>query len=178
MNNPTERGMWQVLDDAAEGLGILHRKLTRVETGLTALGVSDVEYVMGVAPTVVWHGWVELKVCTTQRDKSRLAFGHEFTLQQALWLGSHHTPVCYLRSWLLVGFPGPVHWREFLLFTAPSALRVVSFSSRAAPTLGHLRKLAEDPLRSGIFRCATAAEVVQLVARGGTLLVNGKGETR
>lgn len=136
------------------------KSLTRVESAATRIGITDAEYVVGG-----WHGWLEFKVCTTQRDTARMAFGHEFTWEQAQWLLDHHDPAVRLRSWLVIGHPGAQQWREWWVLTAPSALRVVTVGSPLGlPKLQHMRALAAEPRKSGVFIVATPGRVLDLLA--------------
>lgn len=155
----TEQGMWRALRDAAD-LRREVKSFARVESAATRTGITDAEYVVGG-----WHGWLEFKVCTTQRDTARVAFGHEFTWAQAQWLLDHHDPAVHLRSWLIIGHPGPARWREWWAVTAPSALRLVTLTpSPRLPTLSHVRALATEPRKSGIFVVPEPGRVLDLLA--------------
>lgn len=78
--------------------------VTRIETS-TALGVSDVEYVIGT-----YHGWLELKRSTAKLSSSKIALSTDYTTQQYQWLLAHHRPQNNLCSFLVIGrmFKAPV----------------------------------------------------------------------
>ena len=124
----TESDMWDALKSAGKHLP----SLARIETGITRIGVSDVEYV-----TDIWHGWVELKCSKAKGDAAKLVFGSPFKLEQLTWLATHHNPVRCLRSWLLIAHPCAVgtEW----LSVAPKEAALI-FSGKVQ-TFGELRKL-------------------------------------
>jgi hypothetical protein len=114
----TEAALWGVLQGTAAQY--LDTCYTRVETGLTHGGVSDVEYVHRP-----WHGWIELKVARWPRPGHAFRLQHPFSMAQLTWLSTHHRPATYLRSWLLVGFAGTRRWTAFLLLPPVAAACLV-----------------------------------------------------
>lgn len=125
----TEGAMWKVLAAAAKSIP---GRYTRIETGDTALGVSDIEYV-----TPNFHGWVESKVLMTSRDTSTFMFGTPYSSTQLLWLLEHHNPKRCLCSWLLVGKPKrlALGWDKWFLIPAPITSRLLSTHR---PTIGEV----------------------------------------
>lgn len=126
-------------------------KLTRIETGTTALGVSDVEYVSDD-----WNGWVELKTSASWRLDATLRLRHPFDMQQLAWLASHHDVRRGLRSWLLIGVEKGKRWEKFLLLPPAAAVKVVA--GRAPITL---RAVC---LTKGVEQCFTAKDALCIIA--------------
>lgn len=76
----------------------------RIETGLTALGVSDVYYTCGIA-----DGWIELKISHSSLDLP-FRFQHPLSIEQARWLLEHWRPEIKLFSWILIGLATGNRW--------------------------------------------------------------------
>lgn len=115
----TESDLWR----AIKGPG-----LTRVETGGTATGVSDVEYTGRRTA-----GWIELKVAKAPRGDHPYRFGTAFTSQQATWLLTHDRPHLHQRSFLLVGAYDRGRFNHFLLIrAAPAAALLMQGRPRVA----------------------------------------------
>lgn len=122
--------------------------LTRIESGGTQTGISDIEYVL--AP---WHGWIEMKVAYVPARKNKpLRFRHPLQYDQLGWLIKHHKPGNYLRSWVLVGLASlrAVEWRGFLLVAPPQAVHILE--GREKPY--------EDLIESGAVKLFVTAESV------------------
>lgn len=154
----TESDLWDGLDEMLFALqGTLPKRsvFTRIESGATSLGISDIEYVLPP-----WHGWIELKVCALPFPGRPYSPRSVFTMQQAAWLLAHHQPENCLRSWLLLGVVKDNRWNHFVLFPPPQALR--------------LRDNAKSPLAyemigglGGVIRVETLKDVVgQLQSQG------------
>lgn len=139
----TESKLWENLQNAARGTPC---HMTRIETS-TANGVSDVEYV-----TENWHGWIELKTCSVQRDTSLFTLHCPYTTAQAQWLIDHHDLGKSLRSWLIVGRIGSRTWKEYILI--PPRESVICLHIRKASRLSEVFK------KQGVMRYKTPQEVI------------------
>lgn len=155
----TESKLWANLQNAAEGTAC---HMTRIETS-TCSGVSDVEYV-----TDNWHGWVELKTSSAQRETSLFTLHSPYTTAQAQWLLDHHDPTKHLRSWLIVGRTGPRTWKEYVLI--PPRHSVICLHIRKAS------RMLDVFSKQGVIRCATPEAVIQ-VLRGQEVTAYGRRKT-
>lgn len=155
--------MWQALK-RANSIEVQSKccKLARIETGDTALGVSDMEYL-----TPQWIGWVEFKVLETTKESSFFTFGSDFTQAQCLWLLDHHYLSRYRCSWLLVGCPyrSRAGWERWILLPAPVTVRLLK-SLRV--TLGAVLQWPETIVAK------TALGVLQQLGQG----IQGNANTR
>lgn len=140
----TEAKLWQKL--AAQVT--LPDMLTRIETGETVVGVSDVEYVAGK-----WHGWIELKVAHGLRETSLLDLQHPFSLGQYAWLAHHHRPAYFLFSWLVIG---RIAKKEILMIPAPLSIHLVQRKCQ----LQDVRRFCEP------VSCNTPADVIAVLRQG------------
>lgn len=150
----TEQGLWATLTRHCPRDLAMHR----IETG-TQLGVADVEYVGAKA-----HGWVELKVGVIGHRYLRL--GHVVTAEQAIWLLEHNRPRIHLHSWLLVGIHAPNigrQWQRFLLGAPTIAALMAVPRPEDRPTWAELR---DSKL---VHLCPSAAEVLRIINRGGSI---------
>lgn len=146
----TESKLWQLTKSTIERQGLKDTyRLTRVESGATKAGISDVEYVV---PR--WHGWVEYKV-SSSRASGKVILHHAFSLSQWEWLLHHHEPAMRMRSWVLIGFTGVRSWREFMLVPAPAAGLLLHV--REAPTFTKLENTA------GVEVCDTMVDVIKIL---------------
>lgn len=149
----TEQGMWKALRDTAANKAGGLVKLTRIETGDTALGVSDVEYI-----NQTYCGWIENKVLVTSRSTSTFMFNSPFTLQQFQWLVEHHRPKRNILSWLLVGKPKASQgWESWFMLPAPCTHRLLK---TLRPTTGEVLHWPE------VVVVTTPSEVLQRLAQG------------
>lgn len=142
----TESKLWENLERAAKGTDCT---MNRIET-TTRNGVSDVEYV-----TPEWHGWIELKTSSAQRDNSLLTLHTPYTSQQLQWLLDHDDRDHSLRSWLLIGRVGVRTWKEYLLMTPRASVMCMQFRK--------VSRVSDVYDKQGVIRCATAHEVIQIL---------------
>lgn len=142
----TESKLWENLQNAAKGTSC---HMTRIETS-TCNGVSDVEYV-----TDNWHGWIELKTCSIQRDTSLFTLHSPYTTAQAQWLIDHHDPDKNLRSWLLIGRIGSRTWKEYILIPPRQSIVCLHIrkASRATTVFG----------KPGVIRCLDSHSVIEVL---------------
>jgi hypothetical protein len=154
MASGTEKALWTRLQ------GVALETSSRTETGMhftriecsSALGVSDVEYVM-----LPRHGWIELKAATSKGDSKPLRLHEPFKATQAQWLISHHSPANNLHSFLLVGIMGQREWKEYLVLTARASLALLH--RRLAPTYGTLKQTP------GVVHCTNMKSVLRAISR-------------
>ncbi len=151
----TERALWRTLSAASDP----RDQLTRIETGVTMTGVSDVEYVFR---TTGHHGWVELKTFAIERDDRPFTLHSPFTFAQASWLLLHHMPEHKLVSWLLLGRLGPRTWKEFILVPPDIAVTRL-MEGRRRPTVDKLVAARTRSTPQTIFRCRDAKEVLHVM---------------
>lgn len=126
--------------------------MARVETGMTAAGVSDVEYVLGT-----WHGWVELKAVLPPRVRKPYTLHTPFTVPQLQWLVRHHIPRQRLRSWLLLGVAGAQTWRELVLLPPPQAVHLLNVRTPVAHEFINGRP--------GVVRCTGAEDLYHALTK-------------
>ena len=148
----TETALWRALRGARERRDLF----TRVETGETASGVSDVEYVLRASGH---HGWIELKTFSTERDDRTIRLHSPFTFPQASWLLSHHMPERKLISWLLLGRLGPRTWRELILVPPDIAVTHL-MSGRSMASVEKLVAARTTTSPHSIVRCKDAAQAL------------------
>lgn len=143
--------MWKSFSEAARGIP---GRYTRIETGDTTIGVSDIEYV-----TPNFHGWLESKVLATSRETSTFMFKTPFKLEQFKWLVEHHNPKNYLCSGLLVGQPKSLApgWLRWFLLPAPCTSRLLKV---LRPTIGDVLQWPE------VVVYATPLEVIRRLESG------------
>jgi hypothetical protein len=139
----TESKLWDNLQNAAKGTSC---NMTRIETS-TCNGVSDVEYV-----TSNWHGWIELKTSSAQRETSLLNLHTPYTSAQLQWLLDHHDVERHLRSWLVIGRVGVRTWREYLLIPPRESVICMQFRK--------VSRVIDVQQKHGVIRCATAHDVI------------------
>jgi len=148
----TEKALWRSLSKASEPRDLL----TRIETGETASGVSDIEYVFRHTGR---HGWVELKTFSTDRNDKPITLHTPFTFGQASWLLAHNIPEQKLFSYLLLGRLGPRTWRE--MFLVPADIAVTKMMMKRRPLTVDLLMAARTTLPPyRVLRCADAREVL------------------
>lgn len=147
----TENKLWDNIGRAAKGTDC---NMNRIET-TTRDGVSDIEYVAQGKRKKVWHGWIELKTSSAQKDSSKLTLHTPYTPAQVQWLLDHDNPEQNMRSWLLIGRVGVRTWKEYLLITPRASVMCMQF--REVP------RVADVYNKQGVIRCATAHEVIQVL---------------
>ena len=148
----TEAALWRALRGARTRRDLL----TRVETGETASGVSDVEYVLRSSGH---HGWIELKTFSTDNETRALRLHSPFTFAQASWLLSHHIPERKLVSWLLLGRLGPRTWRELIL-VPPDIAATHLMSGRSMASIEKLVAARTTTSPRSIVRCKDATQAL------------------
>lgn len=151
----TEKALWRALSNASGPRDLL----TRVETGMTAGGVSDIEYVFR---TTGHHGWLELKTFATDRDDRPISLHTPFTFAQASWLMAHHMPELKMYSWLLLGRLGPRTWKELIL-VPPDIAAVKLMMGRRTASVDKLMstRTASHPMSA--IRCADVKDVLRVM---------------
>lgn len=115
----TESKLWKLLRQTVKAACPEH-KYTRIETGGTVEGVSDIEYA-----AFPWRGWIELKTAIWPRPGRPFRLQSAYTLAQCSWQVSHHDLASNLRSWVLIGIVGIRTWRSFILIPAPLTTHLI-----------------------------------------------------
>lgn len=151
----TEKALWRALSNASQPRDLF----TRIETGATAPGVSDVEYVLRDTGQ---HGWVELKTFATDRDDKSISLHAPFTFAQASWLLSHHMPEHRMYSWLLLGRLGPRTWKELILVPPDIAVTKLMMGRRTA-SVDKLVAAKTSSRPTGAIRCSDARHVLKVM---------------
>lgn len=149
----TETALWRALSKAQQPRDLF----TRIETGGTVGGVSDVEYVLRASGH---HGWIELKTFSTDDDTRAIRLHSPFTFPQASWLLAHHMPERKLISWLLLGRLGPRTWRELILVPPDIAVTHL-MSGRRTASVEKLIAARTTMSPHAVVRCKDAREAMR-----------------